>query len=231
MDRRNWSSLRIDLPVDVINRDLFQTGKKIDLLLSNVEGNREATEKVKKLIQAQRKIGQLASKYQLNLNRAYRKADKHKKAGKEAIKLVDAHIRFYRFGEIEEKMNKLTGGASNTYDEAAIQQIKKSLQSFADVIYQSIDETNQQYVEPEDADKKIAYLVNLAFQTDIAMRYYAKHMKNEEEGDFVNYYDILERGAAEREIERIENKQEDSFINEAYENIEDTLDEIDDHGI
>lgn len=223
MTNRSWCRLRENCPVSIIPDSFFREAKNLDQKMSRIESTIDNPGTRRDLVRLNEDMTSVIQNLQKNLNKVYAEADNYHNAAKGIYKLIDINLRFYRFSEIDKQFNimdKNKGGPS-AY---RLQRVLSNIRVLLKTIYESIEYANEGFEHDEEIDDNVVYLVDLASNFELSIRYFAKY-QSQEEDETIDYFDELESNDMGDALDNIE-EDDAEFVKESEAEMEEMFDNM-----
>jgi hypothetical protein len=215
--------LKKNSPVDVIPKKFYRNSKNLELEIERIEMKTQLKDHRTDLVKINEDLTTIVQQLQKNLNKVSEQANDYNKAAEGIYKLIDINLRFYRFSEIDQQfkiMDKNRGETSNY----RLQRVLSSIRTLLNTIYESIHYANKGFETHEDIENEVVYLVDLADNFEISIRYFAKYQSSEED-EQIDYFEELNENDMEEALGEIQD-DEAEFVKESEKEMEEMFDQM-----
>lgn len=223
MSRVSWMQAKNNMPVNCIEKDFFRNARRLESKVNSARPRNNFDDSKHKLIEAKGRLGnEVIQHLYSDLNRVYKDASQYKQTAQVFYSLLDMHLRFFRFAQIDDVLNELQKGKGDKPEIAEV--LKTNFLNLLENIKMAIHAANENFESVQDVDDEIVYLVDLTREIEVKLRYYAKATNTTEQGEeLIDYYDKIEREKGKQQaLQSIEDSDEPSdFVQNTEDELED----------
>lgn len=214
------------MPVECIDKQFFRNARRVESKVKSARPRNNFDKSKQTLVEAKGRLGNEVIQYLYSdLNRVYKDASNYQKTAQVFYSLLDMHLRFFRFAQIDDVLNELQKGKGDKPEIA--EELKTNFLNLLNNIKMAIHATNENFEEHEELDDTLVYLVDLTREIEVKMRYYGKATTTSDGNEqLIDYYERIEREKGKQEaMQQIENSDEPSeFVQNTEDELEDMFD-------
>lgn len=219
---RSWMQVKAGMPVECIEREFFDEAEMLETKVKGINLY-EREEGYQRLIESRRELNSVVQRILQNLNEVYNQVEDYREEAQGIYRLIDINLRFYRYAEIDKKDDELPSTIANA-NVGDIEQLRSGIITMLNTLKNSIDKANRRFEPEPEVDDKVVYLVDLASNLEISIRFFGRHKMETEEGGStpIDYFELLNQEKDKQQfLEDMDTEGVSDFVEESEKEMED----------